>query len=563
MHKLIPVLLLALLFLRAGAQDTDLLLNHPVYHYLDRLDIQGLTDTLVPNSVRPMDRATVAQLLRRSRRHASSGSRLLAGWHERMEWLVNDSLAQPAYKGLWNTFYTNKRDLGRVKQGPLELYINPILHTSLGVDRNDFPTAGSPNLPLYYNSRGLMIRGSLYGKVGFQTEVFDNILRVPQFVYDHFAAQRTLPGETRVKTFGDQNGVDFLGSRAYLTFRPIPAVRLKFGKDRAFWGNGFQSLSLSDHAADYLFLNLTTRIWRLTYVNHFTQLTDFIPNWNDNYGRLPKKFAVFHQLTYHPWNNFSFSLFESLVYQPSLPNGLRGPEWSYFNPVIFFRAAEQVFGSSDNAFLGAQAKWNFLQRFQLYGQFLIDDVNIGIRDQGSGYYGNKIGWQLGGRYIDVAGVEGLDFQAEYNRLRPFTYQHFSVSANYSHYGQSLGHSFGANLYDMHLILRYQPKPAWNLYASYSMTAQGLDSASVNFGGDIGRVYTNRVGDFNHEVTQGNRLDIQQFYGRISYQLMRSDNYLEGEVRYRRERDQAGLYSQQSFSLMLGLRAHLSPRRFLY
>ena len=89
-------------------------------------------------------------------------------------------------------------------------------------------------------------------------------------------------------------------------------MRIKFGKDRAFWGNGSQSLLLNDHSADYLLLNIQTKIWKLVYTNHFTQMIHFIPNRNDTEGTLPRKYGVFHQLTYHPNSKLSFSIFESV-----------------------------------------------------------------------------------------------------------------------------------------------------------------------------------------------------------------------------------------------------------
>ena len=59
-------------------------------------------------------------------------------------------------------------------------------------------------------------------------------------------------------------------------------------------------------------------------------------------------------------------------------------------------------------FLVFKGKWNLFNRFQLYGQFLLDDYNYSKRSEGSGYWGNKLGLQAGAKYIDAFGIPTLD-----------------------------------------------------------------------------------------------------------------------------------------------------------
>ncbi|TAE50621.1 MAG: hypothetical protein EAZ89_11725, partial [Bacteroidetes bacterium] len=356
-----------------------------------------------------------------------------------------------------------------------------------------------------------------------------------------------------VKPFKNENAIDWLGSRAYVTFSPFREMRIKFGKDRAFWGNGYQSLLLSDYAADYLLLTVTTRVWKLEYVNHFTQMIDFIPGKSDRDGTYPRKYGAFHQLSFKPDKHISLGVFESVVYNPWLPNGQRGFELQYLNPLIFYRAAEQFIGSPDNALLGAHAKWNLLNHVQLYGQFLLDDFNFGFFRQDKGYWGNKTGWQAGIKYIDAFRIPTLDIQAEYNRVRPYTYQHFNTSSNYAHYGQYLGHAAGANLYSAHLILRYHPLAALNVFLSGTMLMKGLDQNGINYGGDIRIPQVDRPDDFGNSVGQGNPWNVRDLYGRVSWQLWKSDAWIEAEGRYRRENEVSSL------SFQAGLRMNMTGR----
>ncbi|RMG30427.1 MAG: hypothetical protein D6730_02565 [Bacteroidetes bacterium] len=553
MNYCLPLALSCCLLLgKLFAQDTDVLLNHDLYHYVDRLLIKSRPQSPFFTAAKPYNRQAIARLLREV--PDSSFSPVERNWHLRMRLLVDHALADsvPA-KGIWNTFYQNGRDFFHLRQPGFQLYVNPALNVGLGVERHNFDTDQS--LFLLNNSRGAVVYGSLLGKLGVYTELYDNIRFVPRFELEDYRQRGALYGQGFIKPFGSRpNGLDFFSSRAYLTFSPLPVVRIKLGKDRAFWGDGYQSLVLSDQATDYLFLNIRTRIWKLEYVNHFAQMIDFIPTKSDTEGTFPRKYAVFHQLTYQPGPRLAISAFESIVYSPVLANGRRGFEMQYLNPIIFYRAVEQSIGSPDNGLLGFSLRYQLWKRLQLYGQLLVDDYNFSKRKEGRQYWGNKVGYQLGIKYIDVLGIPALDLQLEHNRIRPYVYQHFNVTANYSHYAQSLGHAAGANLSDYHLILRYRPLGSLSLFAAYTFRRQGLDTPDVNYGADVNRSYAvnRRPGDFDHRLGQGVATNTHQLYGRLSLQLWHTDAYLEVEGRHRRQ----GVL--RSTSLLAGLRMSLAP-----
>ena len=88
--------------------------------------------------------------------------------------------------------------------------------------------------------------------------------------------------------------------------------------------------------------------------------------------------------------------------------------------------------------LGLNWKWNFLKRFSFYGQFVLDELAIGsIIDNGFGWWGNKFGIQAGLKYFNVAEVDHLDAQIEFNMVRPYMYSFRDSSANWTHYNQFL------------------------------------------------------------------------------------------------------------------------------
>jgi hypothetical protein len=404
---------------------------------------------------------------------------------------------------------------------------------------------------LFTNSRGAVIRGSAFGKVGFYTEVYDNQKRFPQFVRNRYEDFQNLYGETFVKLSADRSVYDYFHARGYLTYQPFSGMRIKFGHDRGFWGPGFQSLFFSDYAPNHLMLQVNTRIWKLEYTNYFAQLIDFIPDKPDVIGTFPRKYLSMHQLSYKPTPWLSIGVFESVVYAQDQASRSRGFELQYLNPLIFYRAIEQSLGSPDNGMLGFTGKLNLWKRGQVYGQLLIDDFNFGEFRQDPTYWGTKIGYQIGGKWIDFLGIRTLDLQAEYNLLRPYVYQHFNIASNYSHYGQYLGHSQGGNVKEFSLIARFHPLPAWNAQLRFTTLNKGLDADSLNFGGDI-RISDQfmRPMDQGVRTGQGQAWRVQQVYGRLSYQLWGTDVYAEGEGRMRWEN---GVLSAQ---VLLGLRANL-------
>jgi hypothetical protein len=518
---------------RLHAQDGDLLLNDETYRLLERIDIQGRSAVPVPLEFKPLGREQVAEILQET--DASGMDTRARAWLERARVHTDDDYATDYSRGYLKYFYRNRRDLLHYASSPVSVYLNPQLYVSLGGDAaSGTPGGASTTTTTYRNTRGASLRGNLFKKVGFYADIQDNQARYPSFIGQNITATNTIWGEQWYKLFGS-GGYDFLSGRGYLTYSPFKNLRLKFGRDRAFVGNGYQSLLLSDNATDYLLFNIALRFNKFEYICHYTQFIDYIVNKPDAYGDYPRKWGAFHQLLYRPVPQVSIALFESTIYASQNPNGKRGFELQYLNPLMFYRSAEQYIGSPDNALLGMNVRVNFLKRFQTYAQLAIDDYNIGeaLGDK-PGWWGNKIGWQAGLKYIDVLGIETLDLQLEANRVRPYTYGHYNASAAYTHYNQYLAHGWGANLQDVRLVAFYQPLPGLMVEASYTRTWKGLDTKPTdNFGGNP--LITNNTKNngqpdpsYNNVVGQGSPLNLNAFHARISWQFWKLNAFIEAE-----------------------------------
>ena len=387
-----------------------------------------------------------------------------------LEFVSGDKSALVSKKPLWNTFYKTPANFIEVDNPDFFLSVNPVLQLQAMADNE------SDEL-IFLNTRGIVARGLIAKRIGFQTYLTDNQERAPVFVQDRITRYRAVPGNGFFKTF-KTTGVDYFDARGSFTVNAAKYLDIQFGYDKQFIGNGYRSLFLSEFPNNYLFLNLNLRVWRLNYVSKTVELTSQFKRGSTD-TLFPKKYMAIHHISFNAPKWLTLGLFEGVVF-----GRLNQFEFSYLNPVMFLRPAEQQNGSADNAFVGFDFKANIARRFQVYGQLLFDEFKLDELKKRDGWWANKWALQLGAKYIDAFGVKNLDLQLETNLVRPFTYSHFDTVANYTHYNQPLAHPLMSNIREVVGIARYQPAPKWYLQGRLSGWWGGSDTASLNFGNNI-------------------------------------------------------------------------------
>jgi hypothetical protein len=407
-----------------------------------------------------------------------------------LEWLpVAEQAQYNSKKPIAKRFYRTPANLYEVHVKDLDLVINPVIQYALSKENNN-------SEKLFLSTRGLTVRGRIANKIGFNVYITDNQERTPTYVQQWVTDHIAVPGAGLYKAFKG-TGYDYFDARGYFTFNVTKYIDVAFGYDKQSIGNGYRSLFMSDFSNNILFLKLNTRIWKFNYQNLFMELH---PTESILQNRLlPKKYAVMHHLDVNVTRRLNIGLFEGVMF------GRKDRfEFGYLNPVIFYRSIELQNGSFDNSVAGADFKLNFKKHFQVYGQFLLDDINIAELKKNSGYWANKWGIQLGGKYIDAFGIKNLDLQGEINRVRPFVYSHYDSTANYAHYNQPLAHPLGANFQEFIAIARYQPAPRWYGIVKIIAWKQGLDLPGDSYGANIflpnSPVYRQR--DYGYHIGDG-------------------------------------------------------------
>jgi hypothetical protein len=510
-------------------------LDPNTYRLLDRYAIKYGPDSLHDphTSVRPYTRAAAAHLGERmlgeqapddkqgeeslfnpNRSSLSRADLFNAQYLLKDNWLYaaqGDSLNR-SQEPFLTYFYRNQTDLYHIQAKDFSFRLNPVLLLQAGKDGGDNSLGGLR----YVNTRGISFEGLIDQRLGFYGFLTDNQMAVPGWVQAQTRRDGAVPHEGYWKDYKTVGGsaYDFFTARGGITYAATKHINVQLAHDRNFIGNGYRSLILSDYSAPYFFLKLNTRVWKFNYQNIFAELTAR-RSLSGADSLYPKKYLALHHLSLDVTDNFNIGVFESEV---SGGPG-RGLELQYLNPLIFYRAIEQNVGSTDNALLGLDFKWNIKHRAQLYGQLVLDEFKLSEIRAGNGWWSNKQAIQLGGKLIDLAGIRNLDLQVEFNFVRPYTYQHENLYTAYEQYQQPLAHPMGANLTELLGILSYQPLPRLSLVAKAFYTRQGLDfvysqvgqpALYSNYGSNPLQPYNNRPLDasgrpreYGYRVGEGN------------------------------------------------------------
>ena len=532
-------LLVFILPISAAAQSTYLNQGSKDARFIDRMEIKQQKNTdLNFSTLRPFNRKYIvreATFLDSAR----MGYRDSTGVDKYQEWtdldltevdeynlqslLMNNSewVTTPkenffSKKPVLKSFYTTKANFFEVNNKDIFLAINPVLQIHQAVEPGY-------DEGIFLNSRGINVRGLLGKKVGFSSYITDNQERGPRFFQEQVNKFKAVPGNGFYKTF-KKTGVDYFDARGYITFNAAKFIDFQIGYDKNFIGNGYRSMFLSDWGNSYLFAKINTKVWKFNYQNIFMELMPQFKKSGDTL--LDRKYAAMHHLSMNVTKWLNVGLFEGVIF------GRKNRfDFQYLNPVIFYRHIEGTIGSPDNAVAGLDFKANVAHRVQFYGQFLLDEFILSAVKNTPTNWVNKFSIQTGFKYVDAFGVKNLDLQGEMNRVRPFTYSHNDTISNYTHYNQPLAHPLGANFQEFIGIAHYQPAPKWTIDARAIYYYQGLDSTGRNFGANIFRNYTTRVGDDGYKVGSGSRATCFNGTMLVSYEL-RQNLFLDASLQHR-------------------------------
>lgn len=418
----------------------------------------------------------------------------------------------------------------------------------------------------YNNTRLVYTQGGIGKDISFFAVIYESQGRFAGYFNDYAESIKPdggnpaiIPGRGIAKEF-KTDSYDYPVATGHVSYSPSKAFNIQLGHGKLFIGDGYRSLLLSDNASSYPFFKINTTFWKLKYTNTWMSLRDVRSEVTAD-GSFRTKFMSNHYLSYNITKRLNIGLFESVLWQND--NG-RGFDFNYINPIIFYRAIEFSTGSrGGNALIGLSAKYKFTNRINAYGQLVIDEFSSGDVFGGNGSYKNKTGYQLGIKYYDAFGLKNLTLQAEYNRVRPFTYSHNTVVLNYGHANQSMAHTLGANFSEFIMIARYDHGRIF-ADAKVIVAKRGFEfnTETDNFfyGGNIYGTEDDRENDLGNELAQGNTTDFIHAELQAGYLINPATNLkIYGSLIYRDFKPMENtetVFENQTTWLNFGLRTDL-------
>jgi hypothetical protein len=448
-------------------------------------------------------------------------------------------------------FYQTPANFFDINDKYFHIRVNPLLNFNVSKSKDRF---------FFTNLRGLQVRGGVDDRIYFFMNIQETQAGFPEYVNDRFVKDKYIPGQGLVKSYNSslldiENGYDFLNGQGYLGYNITRHVGMQLGYGKHFIGNGHRSMILSDFSNNFFYLKFNWKVWKFHYQNLFAELTAGTHKSVPGGTLVNKKYMAAHYLSFRLLPNLELGFFETVIF--SRTNQF---EFQYLNPVILYRLIEHSIGSPDNILIGLNGKWNFLKRFQLYGQVMLDEFKFDeLFIEKNGWWANKYGIQLGLKYYDVLGIDHLDFQVEYNKAQPYTYTFRDNTAPYTHYDQSLAHPLGANFKEMILLGRYRLNSKWLFEGRLIAATFGEDGDDENWGGDILLSYKDRQQDYGNQLGQGIMAKTLLAGFDVSY-MVRHNIFLDAHVFYRDKDSEEDSRDQDLIYFGGGVRMNIGKNR---
>ena len=405
----------------------------------------------------------------------------------------------------------------------------------------------------WLNTRGFQIGGDIGKQFSFYASAYENQGVFANYVTDFINTNQVVPSEMTGKLDGKTK--DWSYATALLSFTANKHLNLALGYDKNFIGDGYRSMLLSDVAANYSFLRMRATLGNVQYQTIFAYMLDPGAERFTTDRRLGDrgKWMAAHYLDWNITKRFSAGFFQAVTWADAEKEGKRGFDFNYAHPFIFLRSVESANTTSpDKMRLGVNLKYEILDKTTVYGQFMFDEFTAKEIFSSNGYWANKHAIQVGFRGSDLFKVPRLNYLAEFNTAKPYTYAHFDRVSNYAAMNQPLAHPFGANFREFLGLLNYSYKrfdfQGQMIYANY-----GADPAGLNYGKNIFLSYETRVQDYGVSTGQGIKTNLFFTEAKVSY-LINPKYNLRAEIGGIIRRESSSLSNQNTGLVTFGLRS---------
>jgi hypothetical protein len=435
-----------------------------------------------------------------------------------------------------------------------------LIHTKYGSDSRFYADllpdiyAGEDMIakkPVWLTAIGAQARGDLSSHFHYYLSFFANNGQLPGYINSYANTTGYIPGEG-IDNAPGSNIKNWYYSTFLLSYDPAKFVDFELGKDKNFIGDGYRSMLLSDFASNYPFFKTTITEGNLQYVMMYAYLYNPL-NTAGAGQQATNKWGYFQYVDWNISNRVSVGFFENTMEATTNTNGQKqGFNPSLAMPFTFLVAMDNIDNNPGKNLVGFTAKYKIFNKTVLYGQFALNEFHAKDILSGDGSVTNKSSYQLGFRGADLFKIKGLNYLAEFNTARPFTYSSFDQSSNYSQDGQPLADPLGANFREWLTILNYTAgRFSFQAQADYAF--YGLDKDGGDYGQNIFEPYTDAANAYGNYVGQGIKTNFYYTGGSISYIINPKNNMrIELSSYYRQASNQDS--NNHSCLILIGLRS---------
>jgi hypothetical protein len=430
------------------ASQIHVLLDDPIYAYLDKCATQGLLPGFL-NDTRPLTRTDLAKRLLEllGQREQLSGidrqilDEYVADYRPELQKLQRNFQipeGNQAYLFFSSTdnFRTGLHELFtyRDKREKQHLFIYEGEKDSVWIDWGEMVRLESKNGSyrpvtcdmIHFNAQlgpGFTVYFDGYRYVQFNTSDYTDLTTEYKGVYQAPGAETV-----SMKSFDYSNAyVQMTGN--YGAF--------ELGIEPIQWGNSPNSLILSNNVVPFPFFSWQKEFKRARFAFFHGSLMPKECEYDSTGEKFyERKYAVGHrwEMELTPKLNFAFT--EVYIY------GKRNMELAYLIPPVMLWPTQHNLMDRDNATIALEFEYFPWPGKKFYGILFLDEFTT--TQIFNDYWANKQGVQLGLHYVPLKLNLPTDFRLEFTAVHPWTYTHKYFYNSYTNHGVDLGFYAGPN-----------------------------------------------------------------------------------------------------------------------
>jgi len=307
-------------------------------------------------------------------------------------------------------------------------------------------------------------------------ETFSPYLKA-QIGPDFFACARYTVDENLAKD-PDYDGKVWRGfagdaAQAYLAFN-LPYLKMLLGRERVAWGQRRAGgLILSENAFPLDMLKIQGG-WGVFQGTSFIAFLSSLQT-ADSSGELVRenRYISGHRISLDLFSKMQLGFSETVIYGGEH----RQVEAYYLNPLLWYHGAQLNQKRDDNTFFALDFNLRPKPDMVLYGEFLIDDLQIESKSQAD-KEPNELACLGGVSLLDPFGLRATEINLEYTRINNWTYNQVEERNRYLNRNRLLGNPLGPDTDRIRLSLSRWLRRGLKSTLSYQRTRSGEGSVNA-------------------------------------------------------------------------------------